>query len=294
MNHEKKTVIAIATCNNEKENIRIGYCLQAISTLSDKYDIVIWDEGKVSITSDRWVRLMIELLGYKGHNITHLRRTPSQGVAMARRRLLTPLTKEYDRILCLDDDLLITVEGLENILRLANELDSIANIDLGLASKASTPEEADRIISTGYDTWGFIQGVKQEVDVQRDYVDDINGLWRAEDKDPIRLYFGDTSYLLLNSAMVRKYVDWDLVTKYKLNGYTGEDVLITIQLSDKVPCWGVPRAEGYHLSLANHRWSWEITSDVAVIEILNGKVSDDTLTKVFKFYEEHKKCKGEQ
>lgn len=81
--------VAIPTCCRSESEIRVGYALEslALQNVSDtRFDIFLHDEGRVPITSDRWTRLAIDMLGELGHYVTYIRRNASRGVACARAR----------------------------------------------------------------------------------------------------------------------------------------------------------------------------------------------------------------
>ena len=242
--------VAIPTCCHTPEEIRIGYSLQSLAMqVSGRFEIFVWDEGPVPVVSNRWVRLIIDLLTDKGHTVNYLRRRPSLGVAAARRGLLKEASSQHSRVLMIDDDLVAMPDAIEKLL------------------EASTTVEA----------FGFLQGTKIELDPQRTYFNDINQLNEFTDAlDLRRLYFGDAAFLLVETSALQ-YVDWDIVTKYREEGLAGEDVTMSLMIADKLPCFGVPSAVGYHLSLPRPRWRWEMPSDILQIELLRGIVSDETL-----------------
>jgi glycosyltransferase involved in cell wall biosynthesis len=251
---EIKLAVAIPTCCRSNEDIRIGYVLESLALQSlpmheDGLDIFIWDEGPVSVLSDRWTRLIVDLLGERGHRLTYLRRGPSRGVAAARRALLSEIPERHDLILMLDDDLLMMPDAIEALLKAAGQLKM----------------------------FGFLQGTKIELDTSRSYHNDINRLNRQRENHTMEpIYFGDGAFLLVARESL-KYVQWDIVTKFTEEGLAGEDVAISLMIADKLPCFGIPEATGYHLSLATPRWRWETSSDVLQLQLLRGVVSDETL-----------------
>ena len=249
-----RLAVAIPTCSARREDIRVGYVLQALAAQGpsphfDGLDIYLWDEGPVPMTADRWVQLQLDLLVRRGHRPTYLRRAPSRGVAEARRGLLASVPPEHDRILLVDDDLLVMPGAIDELL----------------AAAASVP------------SYGFVQGTKVELDAQRTYHSDINELTEHDGEAAIRrLYFGDAAFLLLHRPALR-HVHWESVTRFKESGLPGEDVAMTLMIADKEPCWGVAAAAGFHLSLATPRWRWEVPSDLLQLEVLRGRVSAETL-----------------
>lgn len=259
MASEKKLsnlAIAIPTCSNRSEDIRIGYVLEALalqpqSEFFDTLEIYIWDEGAVPMTSDRWVQLALDLLVRRGHKPTYLRRGPSQGVAEARRNLIESIPVSHDRILFIDDDLVPAPASLDALLDAASSLDN----------------------------FGFLQGAKVELDASRTYHNDINTLTEDfKSSTMTSLYFGDGAFLLLNRSAL-KHVKWDIVTRFTEEGLPGEDVAMTLMIADKESCFGVPAAVGYHMSLAKPRWRWEVPSDILQLELLKEVVSASTLEK---------------
>jgi len=108
INQHKALAVAISSCCSCSEDIRIGYVLESLalqpaSTHFDSLDIYIWDEGAVPVTSNRWVRLMLDLLIRRGHTPNYIRRGPSRGVAEARRNLISSIPPSHDKILLVDD-----------------------------------------------------------------------------------------------------------------------------------------------------------------------------------------------
>jgi hypothetical protein len=250
----RSLAIAIPTCSERSEDIRIGYVLEALALqpLSPHYsclDLYIWDEGVVPMTADRWVRLAMDLLVQRGHTTTYLRRGPSRGIATARRNLISTVPALHKRILLIDDDLLVMPGALDRILDTAD----------------------------GVGRFGFIQGTKIELDASRTYHNDINRLTQiGAETEPIRLWFGDAAFLLVDRSAL-DHVNWDVVTRFAEEGLPGEDVALTLMIADHEPCYGVPSAAGYHLSLAIPRWSWEPSSDALQFELLRSVVSRETL-----------------
>lgn len=253
---DRKLAVAIPTCSRCREDIRIGYVLEALalqpsSKHFDAFDIFIWDEGLVPMTVDNSVRLALDLLFRRGHSSTYLRRGPSQGVALARRNLLAAVPADHERILLLDDDLLVMPGAIDSLLEAAAKVGS----------------------------FGFIQGTKIELDPCRQYHNDINLLTEHDTTaDPVRLWFGDAAFLLVDPAALR-HIRWDVVTRFAEEGLPGEDVAMTLMISDHEPCYGVAAAAGYHMSLTLPRWCWEVPSDLLQLELLQGVVSEDTLAK---------------
>lgn len=248
--------VAIPTCSQCKEDVRIGYVLEALalqrtSAHFDSLDIYIWDEGAVPMTLDRRVLLAMDLIVRRGHTPTYLRRGPSNGVAKARYNLISAIPGTHDRILLIDDDLLVMPGSLEALLDTAAQLKR----------------------------FGFLQGTKIELDATRTYHNDINQLTEHdENQGLVRLWFGDASFLLVDRSAL-KHVDWNVVTRFAEEGLPGEDVAMTLMIADHEPCFGVSAAVGYHMSLAKPRWRWEVPSDLLQLELLRDVVSATTLER---------------
>ena len=252
----RRLAVAIPTCSQHGEDIRVGYVLQALAMqgstcLCDGYDIFIWDEGSAPITGDRWVRLILDLLLSKGHSSFYLRRGPSRGVAEARRQLLASVPLGYDRILMLDDDLIPMPGAIEAILDAANAVER----------------------------FGFIQGSKIELDPNRVYANDINQLTTASGSHGLQpLWFGDAAFLLVDRRAL-EHVRWDRVARFTEEHLPGEDVAMTLMIADREPCFGLAAAEGYHMSLHKPRWRWDVPSDLLQMEILRDIISPETLRR---------------
>jgi len=250
----KALAVAIPTCCACNEDIRIGYVLESLAFQStsahfDSLDIYIWDEGIVPVTSDRWVRLSLDLLIQRGHTPNYIRRGPSRGVAEARRNLISLIPPSHDMILLIDDDLLVMPGAIELLLNEAAKVQK----------------------------FGFIQGAKIELDKTRGYHNDINQLNEYDASiDTTRLWFGDGAFLLVNRAALN-HVDWKLMTRFSEEGLPGEDVALTLMIADHEPCFGVAAATGYHMSLHKPRWRWEVPSDLLQFELLKSVVSAETL-----------------
>jgi hypothetical protein len=248
--------VAVPSCCSCSENIRIGYVLESLafqpaSAHFDSLDIYIWDEGPVPVTSDRWVRLAFDLLIQRGHTPNYIRRGPSRGVAEARRSLISSIPPPHDKILLIDDDLLVMPGAIDMLL-----------------------DEAAKV-----ERFGFIQGAKIELDVTRGYHNDINRLNEYDEgAGTTRLWFGDAAFLLVNRAAL-SHVDWELITRFSEEGLPGEDVALTLMIADHEPCFGVASATGYHMSLHKPRWRWEVPSDLLQFELLKSIVSAETLER---------------
>lgn len=261
---DRVLAVAIPTCSRQLEDIRIGYVLEALalqpaSTFYDSFEVYIWDEGPIPMMANNWVPLALDLLLQCGHRPTYLRRNPSRGVANARRGLLDAVPEKHEHILMLDDDLLVMPGAISKLLQTAATVGD----------------------------FGFIQGAKIELDKRRRYVNDINQITAFEaDGQPQRIWFGDSAFLLVNRQALR-HVRWDLVTRFAEEGLTGEDVAISLMIANHEPCYGLASAAGYHMSLSNPRWNWEIHSDVLQFELLREVVSQETLERALPHLAKH-------
>ena len=252
----RSLAVAIPTCSRRAEDIRIGYVLEALalqpaSAHYNSLDIYIWDEGAVPMTADRSVQCVLDLVVRRGHSPVYLRRGPSRGVALARRNLLSVIPAEHERILLIDDDLLVMPGSVEVLL------DTAAKVG----------------------RFGFLQGAKIELDASRTYHNDINQLTKHDEHaGATPLWFGDAAFLLVERKALQ-YVNWEVVTRFTEEGLPGEDVAMTLMIADHEPCFGVAAAAGYHMSLAAPRWRWEVPSDILQLELLRKVVSPETLDR---------------
>jgi hypothetical protein len=94
----------------------------------------------------------------------------------------------------------------------------------------------------------------------------------------MRLYFGDAAFLLLRREPLQ-LVRWDVVLRFAQEGLAGEDVAISLMISDQLPCYGATQAIGYHMPLEQPRWRWEPATDALQLELLRGIVSPETLRR---------------
>jgi len=198
--------------------------------------------------SDRFVRLIVDLLSERGHSINYLRRSRSSGVASARHDLMEQIPGALDRILMLDDDMVLLPDAIYQILTAAE--------------------------SAG--DYGFIQGTKLELDSQHQYLNDINVMNQHVNGGLKRIYFGDAAFLLVRRDALAR-VRWDIVSRFQEQNMAGEDVAFSLMIADQSPCYGASEAIGYHLSLEQPRWRWEPSSDALQLELLRGVVSNETL-----------------
>jgi len=172
-------------------------------------------------------------------------------VAEARRNLISSIPPAHDRVLLIDDDLLVMPGAIDLLLNEAAKVEQ----------------------------FGFIQGTKIELDATRTYHNDINQLSKYDaNVSSTRLWFGDAAFLLVNRAAL-SHVDWELITRFSEEGLPGEDVALTLMIADHEPCFGVTAATGYHMSLRTPRWRWEVPSDLLQFELLKSVVSTETLER---------------
>lgn len=250
-----KLAVAMPACCRSASEIRAGYALQSLALqqhLDDlQFEIYIRDEGPVPLLSDRWTRLILDLLNARGHAVNYLRRTGSQGVGAARHDLLQQIPSHYERILLLDDDMVLVPDAIHELLKVSDQAGE----------------------------FGFVQGAKLELDVQRTYWNDINVLNHQNgSSDPTRIYFGDAAFLLLRRDAMQ-FVRWDIVLRFAQEHLAGEDVAISLMISDHLPCYGASQAIAYHMSLEQPRWRWEPATDALQVELLRGVVSGETLRR---------------
>jgi len=76
-----------------------------------------------------------------------------------------------------------------------------------------------------------------------------------------------------------KSINWELITKYQVDGLGGEDVAMSLMVSQNWEGWGIPNARGWHVSPSVERWGWESHSDILQIELLRGQVDPGILRK---------------
>jgi Glycosyl transferase family 2 len=246
-----KLAIAIPVCCRSLAEIRVGYTLESLAlqqTYSSRFEIYLRDEGAVAAFSDRSVRLIIDLLSERGHLLNYLRRSRSNGIAVARRDLVEQILDRHDRILMVDDDMVLLPDAVQQLL-----------------NAAETAGE-----------YGFIQGTKLELDPQREYMNDINTLNQRVNGGLRRIYFGDAAFLLVRRDALAR-VRWDIVSRFQEQNMAGEDVAFSLMIADQLPCYGATEAIGYHMPLDRPRWTWEPSSDALQLELLRGVVSNETL-----------------
>lgn len=269
----EKLVIAIPTCSDSPQDIRIGYVLQALAlqrgSLPVGTSILVRDEGKVACTEDPWVRLILNMLARLGMHILYERRdyTKRKGVGPAKADLLRMATASNDTfVLCLDDDLVLAENALYHLFEAAASVK----------------------------TFGFMQGGKVELDPERTYANDVNlstEIPTAFAPMTSPATFGDGAFLLLSGAAVGESVDLDLIASVAVPGVAGEDVMLSAMLLDKHPCYLANRAYGFHMTKKVIRWRWEAPADLYNIERLLSVVKPQTLVKIFPHLSEYIKSR---
>lgn len=256
--------VLINTCSSSEKAIKIGYtllslALQRLPANIDFLDINILDEGTYSLNVDQRVNLIINILKTKGHRICVIR-NKKENIALARKTLLDTVDwTKHIYVLIIDDDLVLDTDAILNLMK-------------------NIPETP----------WGFIQGTKIEVNPDKQYNNDINILNTAQIEkrsDVLPLLFGDAACLLL-SIQGFNAIDWKIATKNAYKNIAGEDVVMSLQVSNVLPCYGATQAVGYHIAASNPRWDWETPTDILSIRALLGVVSADILREVFPHLEE--------
>ncbi len=255
--------VLINTCSSSEKAIKIGYtllslALQRLPTNIDFLDINILDEGNYSLNVDQRVNLIINILKTKGHRVCVIR-NEKENIALTRKTLLDTVDwTKHKYALIVDDDLVLNTDAVLNLME----------------SIPKTP-------------WGFIQGTKIEVNPDKQYNNDINILNTAqiERSNVLPLLFGDAACLLL-SVEGFNVIDWGVATKNAYNNIAGEDVVMSLQVSNVLPCYGATQAVGYHIAASTPRWDWETPTDILSIRALLGVVSTDILREVFPHLEE--------
>ena len=91
-------------------------------------------------------------------------------------------------------------------------------------------------VADGVGEFGFAQGTKLELDAQRSYLEDINVLNQQIASEPMPIYFGDAAFPLIGRDALQ-LVRWDIVLRFAQEHLAGEDVLISLMISDRMPCY---------------------------------------------------------
>lgn len=259
--------ILIPTCSDQPGDLRIGYTLNSLA-MQDfaPLSIYVRDEGQFGIFNDRNIRMIWDYLSSLGFELHYHRTDIRRGVGFARYQLVQ-FAAQSPYVMFIDDDMLLRPETISRLIAAA----------------------------TKYPDAGFFQGTKIQIDPSYRYLNDINQLnGQHSVEELIPIVFGDAACLLLQQAAL-SLVDWELVTRYPVPGLPGEDVLITLMIADKMPAWGVPDAVAYHLSPIQKRWRWEVSSDLLQLELLQNRVSTETLAKALPHLQKYIRlsCKDE-
>lgn len=247
----RDVVVCIPTRHDRNEVGTLPYPLMclALQTYQD-FTINIRDEGHRDAYADRQFRLVVNLLAMKGIHLNYRRTLERRGAGFARRSLFESIHNAA-YILWLDDDMIIESNALSRLLEII---------------------ESDPKI-------GFVQGTKRELDPFRSYHNDINRVSHTiETAEPVQIWFGDSAFLLMRTEALHQ-IDWDIITRYQLDGLTGEDVSMSLMVAQHYQGRGAPDARGWHLSPRRERWLWEPASDALQVELLRGKVDPDIISR---------------
>jgi hypothetical protein len=251
---EPRLAVLIPTCRDTLEDMHLDATLTALTLQSILPSrVYVFDEGNIEMFRHNGTRMLWNLMARKGIETIYLRSTLRKGVALARKELAEALRDE-SLVLYLDDDIVMESSAIANLI-------SVLDRDSSL---------------------GFVQGQKVELDETRSYWNDINQL-RGQNNllgEPFPIFFGDAAILLIRRDAISS-IDWDIVTKYCVEGLAGEDIAMTLMIADKYPCLGVPASWGWHITPTKERWHWETSSDLLQIEQLKRVVSVETLRRAF-------------
>lgn len=251
LKRKKSIAVCIPTRQDKKELGSLSYPLMCLALQSyQDFSIYIRDEGQHDAYADRHFRLIVNLLAMKNINVHYWRTLERNGAGFARRSLFEAIQGE-PYVLWLDDDMIIESDALSRLVEVMEPNPKI----------------------------GFVQGSKCELDPFRTYHNDINILNKQNDgSELVQIWFGDTAFLLMRTEALCQ-IDWDILTRYQLDGLTGEDVSMSLMVAQNYEGWGMPEAQGWHLSPASERWLWEPPSDALQIELLRDKVDHAILCK---------------
>lgn len=244
--------ILIPTCRDNSDTSCLDSVLGGIANQTYLPETVyLRDEGYFESFKKSSTRMIWNLLSSLNIKTIYIRVGQRNGIANARKDL-AKLIKDEDYVLWLDDDLIMHYNSIEILIQSIEENKQI----------------------------GFVQGQKIELNPLRGYQNDINQLNGRDidslPKQPFQIFFGDAALLLMRTSAMR-LINWEVVTKYNIEGLAGEDVAMSLMIADKTPCFAVPQSIGWHISPEKERWKWESSSDVLQIELLKGIVSDKTL-----------------
>lgn len=248
---DPRLAVLIPTCRDTLQEMHLDATLTALAMQSIlPHRVYIRDEGKIEMFRHSGTRMLWNLLASKGIKTIYLRATKRKGIALARKELFDALQDET-LILSLDDDIVM-------------EQDAIANLIAVLESDSSL---------------GFVQGEKINLDPSRGHLNNVNKVCgqTGQPKEPFPIYFGTTAFLLFRSEVIQT-IQWDIVMKFCTENLGGEDIAISLMISDKFKCLGVPTARCWHISTSDSkRWSWDLSLDLLWLELLRGAISDECL-----------------
>lgn len=254
-NHEidSRLAVLIPTCRDTLEEMHLDATLTALAMQSVlPRRVYVRDEGTVEMFRHSGTRMIWNLLSRRGMETIYMRATQRKGIALARKELVEAL-REESLILFLDDDIIMEPDAIANLI-------SVMDSDSSL---------------------GFVQGEKVNLDPGRMHLNSVNRVRGQDDqpKVPFPIYFGATGFLLLRREALLA-IRWDIVTKFCAEGLAGEDIAMSLMITDKYPCLGVPASRCYHITPSNSkRWRWDLSLDLLWLELLKGVVSEETLKR---------------
>ena len=247
----EKLAIAIPLRGDEAFKLCLTSLLNQVN-VPKVMDLYIYESSDFPIfTKDKWVGYLIKLLNRQGVKINYQYSQEAYGIAHARCKLFETIgTKNYDAILSLDSDMILEPGAICNMVE----------------------------VLEGEDECGFVTGNKLELNPDRQWDGDLN------DNSPVDIcpaFVGDGGMTMYASTSL-VFIDWEHILKsvgYKAVG--GEDIMMSLMVSNSIPCYKTYNAVGYHMSFDNSIWNWFKMSDVNVKTCLTGVVKDEILEKVF-------------
>jgi GT2 family glycosyltransferase len=245
--------VLIPTCCDDPARLHLAHTLSTLALQElpfDRVRVVVRDEGHIKAMTSDAVRLTLNLLARKGLETVYVPAASRKGIAYARCELVERFAGTADLVLFLDDDMIVEPGCIRRLWKV-----------LAADQKA-----------------GFVQGAKVELNAARTYWNDINEINDASSGEPKPIVFGDAALLLLRRRALDA-VNWDVVTRFSVEGLAGEDVAMTLMIADRYPAWGAPDARAWHLSPSRERWRWEPASDLLQVQLLKEVVSKETLSR---------------
>lgn len=269
----QRRAIAIGTAKDSVEKMKLGYLLVSLLHQKSKFDIHIWDEGKMPIFRNKHIELMLDILEKEGHTYNYYRRIPSRGVSHQRYGLFKIMLEAcYEKFLLLDDDVVLIGDAADHIFDEADELTEMYGYIKGLKV------ECNQAAMVEWDT------TSKEWDSSV-VNDEVHKKW-AEENKMYPAFVGDFAFILLNSRALET-VNWESILHYPSCVNAGEDLISTIQMSHKFPCFSTPRANAYHMGADRPRWHWMDMSDQRVIEeLVRLEIPLEHIKKVFTYMKE--------